>query len=115
VNGSDLPARSLAVQGVHSLFVLTGGLRHRLPGIIGISPNGGWTANPDGVKIGRDLGYSRCEMARGLEREVEYVERPEEIRPALERAAGSGLPAVVNVKTDHRAKSHTAKFADYST
>jgi acetolactate synthase-1/2/3 large subunit len=28
----------------------------------------------------------------------EYVERPGDIRPALERALGAGKPAVVNVK-----------------
>jgi acetolactate synthase-1/2/3 large subunit len=28
----------------------------------------------------------------------EFCERPEEIRPALERAAASGKPALVNVK-----------------
>ena len=28
----------------------------------------------------------------------EYVERPEEIRPALDRALGAGKPALVNIK-----------------
>ena len=28
----------------------------------------------------------------------EWVERPEDVRPALERALGAGKPALVNVK-----------------
>jgi acetolactate synthase-1/2/3 large subunit len=28
----------------------------------------------------------------------EYVERPEQIRPALDRALGAGKPALVNIK-----------------
>ena len=30
----------------------------------------------------------------------EHVERPDELRPALERALGSGEPAIVNVMLD---------------
>ena len=36
----------------------------------------------------------------------EYVEKPHDIRPALERAFASGKPAVVNVITDHKARAH---------
>jgi hypothetical protein len=43
----------------------------------------------------------------------EYVERPQDIRPALERAAASGKPAVVNVITDPQARSSTVSFAAY--
>jgi thiamine pyrophosphate-dependent acetolactate synthase large subunit-like protein len=42
------------------------------------------------------------------------VERPGEIRPALERAFASGIPAVVNVITDYRAQSITQKFIGYN-
>jgi hypothetical protein len=52
-----------------------------------ISLNGGWTADPEGNKPGRDLGYTRYDiMAQGLGCYGEYVEQPEDIRPALERA-----------------------------
>ncbi|MCK6529412.1 thiamine pyrophosphate-dependent enzyme [Myxococcota bacterium] len=37
-------------------------------------------------------------MVEALGGHGEYVERPEEIRPALERAFASGVPALVNVK-----------------
>jgi acetolactate synthase-1/2/3 large subunit len=45
----------------------------------------------------------------------EYVEKPAEIRPALERAFASGKAAIVNVKTDFRARATTMRFTDYST
>jgi acetolactate synthase-1/2/3 large subunit len=37
-------------------------------------------------------------MIEALGGHGEWVERPEQIRPALERALGAGKPAVVNVK-----------------
>jgi acetolactate synthase I/II/III large subunit len=42
------------------------------------------------------------EVAQALGCHGEYVERPEELRPALERAAGAGKPAVVHVMIDDR-------------
>lgn len=90
--------------------------RFNIPVVVVISLNGGWTADPEGVKPGRDLGFSRYDlMAQALGCHGEYVEKPEDIRPALERAFNSGLPAVVNVKTDPLARAATAKFASYST
>jgi thiamine pyrophosphate-dependent acetolactate synthase large subunit-like protein len=41
------------------------------------------------------------------------VEKPEEIRPALERAFASGRAAVVNVRVDETARSSTARFSFY--
>ena len=37
-------------------------------------------------------------MIEALGGHGEWVERPEQIRPALERALGAGKPAVVNVR-----------------
>jgi acetolactate synthase-1/2/3 large subunit len=37
------------------------------------------------------------EMVKGLGGHGEFVDDPAEIRPALDRAEASGLPAVVNV------------------
>jgi thiamine pyrophosphate-dependent acetolactate synthase large subunit-like protein len=91
-------------------------VRHRLDVVCVISLNGGWTADPQGTKPGRDLGYTRYDrMAEALGCHAEYVEEPSRIRPALERAFGAGKPAVVNVKTDFRARAQTAKFSVYST
>jgi acetolactate synthase-1/2/3 large subunit len=94
-------------------------VRHDLPVLVIISLNGGWTADPEKTKPGRDLGYTRCDkMAEALGCHGEFVETPEAIRPALERAAAAvaaGRTALVNVVTDWRARSGTASFTAYST
>ena len=48
----------------------------------------------------------------------EYVEKPEDIRPALERASvevSKGRVALVNVVTDWKARAATAAFTTYQT
>jgi acetolactate synthase-1/2/3 large subunit len=90
-------------------------LRHRLPVVCVISNNGGWTAT-DRFKVGRDLGFTRYDLMFGaIGCHAEYVEEPDDIRPALGRAAASGRPAVVNVRTDPTARAQTQRYADYST
>ena len=81
-------------------------VRFGLP-IIGIVGNdGAWgqMLRPQGAIYGWDrleaslLGYTRYDkVVEALGGHGEYVERPEELRPALERAAASGKPALVNV------------------
>lgn len=91
-------------------------VRHNIQIVTVISLNGGWTADPEGGKIGRDLGYKRYEkMMDAFGGYGEYVEKPADIRPALERAYASGKPAIVNVKTDYRARATTMRFTDYTT
>jgi thiamine pyrophosphate-dependent acetolactate synthase large subunit-like protein len=91
-------------------------VRWKLPVVTVVSLNGGWTADPDGNKPGRNLGYTRYDkMAEALGCHGEYVESPSEIRPALERAFASGKPALVNVKTDFKARATTLAFSNYST
>jgi len=91
-------------------------IRHKLNLVTVISNNGGWTADPTGTKPGRNLGFTRYDkMVEGLGGYGEWVERPEDIRPALERAFKAGVPALVNVKTDDKARAVTARFAQYST
>jgi len=93
-------------------------VRHKLPVLVVISLNGGWTADPKKIKPGRDLGYTRFdEIAKVLGCHGEYVERPEDIKGALQRAGqavAAGKCALVNVVTD-RIAATTAKFTDYST
>jgi thiamine pyrophosphate-dependent acetolactate synthase large subunit-like protein len=90
--------------------------RHNINVVCVISLNGGWTADPERDKPGRELGYTRYDkMAEALGCHGEYVEEPSQIRPALERAFAAGGPALVNVKTDYRARATTAKFSTYST
>jgi thiamine pyrophosphate-dependent acetolactate synthase large subunit-like protein len=94
-------------------------VRHKLPLLVVISLNGGWTADPERNKPGRDLGYTRYDiMAQGLGAHGEYVEKPEDIRPALERAQkkiDDGMVALVNVKTDYRARATTVRFSSRET
>jgi len=82
-------------------------VRFGLP-IIGVLGNdGAWgqMMRPQGALYGWDrlqatlLNYTRYDkVVEALGGHGEYCERPEEIRPALERAAASGKPALVNVK-----------------
>jgi thiamine pyrophosphate-dependent acetolactate synthase large subunit-like protein len=89
--------------------------RHGIQVLTVVSNNGGWTAS-DRPKAGRDLGYTRFDLvAQALGCHGEHVTDPGQIRPALERAAASGRPAVVNVITDPAARARTAPFATYST
>ena len=94
-------------------------IRHRLPVLVVISLNGGWTGDPERVKPGRDLGYTRFDkLAEALGCHGEYVEQPGEIRPALERAGravAGGRAALVNVVTDWRARAETVAFARQMT
>lgn len=49
--------------------------------------------------VATKLDYTRYDLVvEALGGHGEYVEKPEEIRPALERALASGKPAVVNIK-----------------
>jgi acetolactate synthase-1/2/3 large subunit len=91
-------------------------VRHNIPVIAVISNNGGWTADPQQDKPGRNLGYTRWDkVAAAVGAHSEYVEKPDDIRPALERAAASGKPAVVNVVTDYKARATTVRFSAYTT
>jgi thiamine pyrophosphate-dependent acetolactate synthase large subunit-like protein len=90
--------------------------RFKIPVVTVISLNGGWTADPNRSKAGRELGYTAYhKMAEALGCYGEYVEDPTHIKPALQRAFDSGCPAVVNVLTDYRARATTTQFAVYST
>ncbi len=94
-------------------------IRHKIPILVVVSLNGGWTGDPNREKPGRDLGYCRydkiCEALGGY---GEYITKPEDIRPALERAqkkVDEGMVALVNVRTDYRARFAGVAFSDYST
>ena len=93
--------------------------RHKIPMIVVISLNGGWTADPKGDKPGRNLGYTRFDLfAQSMGCHGEQVDKPEDIRPALERAKEAiknGKPALVNVVTDHTARAVTVRFTKTAT
>jgi thiamine pyrophosphate-dependent acetolactate synthase large subunit-like protein len=94
-------------------------VRHKIPLLVVISLNGGWTADPKHEKPGRTLGYTRFDkMAEALGCYGEYVEKPEDIAPALQRAqkkVDQGMVALVNVKTDENARAGTVAFSSHST
>ncbi|HET9904619.1 MAG TPA: thiamine pyrophosphate-binding protein [Xanthobacteraceae bacterium] len=104
--------------GINAMEIDTA-VRHNIPVLIVISLNGGWTADPNRQKAGRELGYSHYEkMGEAFGCYGEYVERPEDITPALQRAqkqVDAGKVAIVNVKTDFRARAGTVRFASYAT
>ncbi|MFQ5987808.1 MAG: acetolactate synthase [Dehalococcoidia bacterium] len=82
--------------------------RHNIPVVSVIGNDGAWGQEKHGhiAQYGRAVGaelrqgtrYDR--MVESLGGHGEYVERPQDIRPALERAFASGKPACVNVLTD---------------
>jgi acetolactate synthase-1/2/3 large subunit len=101
--------------GINAMEIDTA-VRHKIPVVCVISNNGGWTANaPWGTplpKPGRTLGRTRYDrVAIELGAHGECVDKPHEIRPALERAYASGKPAVVNVMTSDQARATTVRFS----
>ncbi|HEU5345684.1 MAG TPA: acetolactate synthase [Ktedonobacterales bacterium] len=82
--------------------------RHNLPIVAVIGNDGQWAQikHPQKAMLGHstaaDLapGVRYDLMAQAFGCHGELVERPDEIRPAIERAFASGKPAVVNVLTD---------------
>jgi acetolactate synthase-1/2/3 large subunit len=87
-------------------------VRHHIPVVCVVGNNGIWALEKHpmlsllGVSIAADLGdrtrYDKVVEALGGYGEM--VDRPEEIRPALERAFRSGLPACINVICDPSAE-----------
>jgi acetolactate synthase-1/2/3 large subunit len=83
-------------------------VRHKLPVVAVIGNDGQWAQikHPQKKLLGHstaaDLapGIRYDKMVEALGGYGELVERPEEIRPAIERAFASGLPACINVLTD---------------
>ncbi len=92
-------------------------MRHDIPVVCVISNNAGWAARKvERPSIGRELGTTRYDtMFQSIGCHTEFVERADEIRPALERALASGKPAIVNVVTDPAARSQGASFAMFES
>jgi acetolactate synthase-1/2/3 large subunit len=83
-------------------------VRHGVP-VVGVMGNNGiWALEKHpmeflyGYSVAADLqpGCRYDEVVNALGGYGQLVERPEELRPALERAFSSGKPALVNVLTD---------------
>ena len=81
-------------------------IRHGLPMVGIVFNNAGFTARRAAAGTGRELGYQRYDlMVAGFGGHGEFVERPEDIAPALRRAVESGRPALVNVCVDPDAQA----------
>jgi acetolactate synthase-1/2/3 large subunit len=89
-------------------------VRYGIPFVTVVHNDQGWGMTRDmqieffGKKrqVGNALGMVRYDrMVEALGGHGEFVEKPEDIRPALERALASGLPACVNVMVDPKPKS----------
>ena len=87
-------------------------VRCRIPVVVLVANNDGngggvlqrafYPRSPDPITMfGRDIHYDRMMTAFGGY--GEYVDRAEEIGPALKRALASGLPACINVRVDPEA------------
>ena len=117
----DKPVLVLTGDGAFGLngMEIDSAVRNKLPILVVVNVNGGWTADPDRKKPARDLGYTRYDkLAEALGCHGEYVEKPEDIRPALDRAAravAAGRVAVVNVVSDWKARAETSNFARHMT
>jgi len=90
-----------------NLMELEAAVRQQIPFVTIIGNDGAWTQIRRGQvqlfgeerAVATGLDYTRYDLAAAaLGAHGEYVERPEELRPALERALACGRPAVVNVK-----------------
>jgi acetolactate synthase-1/2/3 large subunit len=90
-------------------------IRHQLPIVVVMSNNAGFTSRKTGGTVGRELGWQRYDkMVDALGGYGEFVEKPDDIRGAIERAFKSGKPALVNVCTDPEAQATTDMgFAGY--
>ena len=66
----------------------------------------------EGRVIGVDFHDTRCDkMAESIGCYGERIEKPKQIRPALQRAMDSGLPAVIDVLVDKEAALNPPDFA----
>jgi acetolactate synthase-1/2/3 large subunit len=86
-------------------------IRHKLPIVAIVGNDAAWTQirEPQISVFGEDRAPATTLLPTRYDKIVEamgghgeYVERPEEIRPALERAFDSGKPACVNVRIDQK-------------
>jgi acetolactate synthase-1/2/3 large subunit len=82
-------------------------LRHNIPFVVVIGNDKCWGMikrpfmRTKGMAVGCDLTHRRYDkMIEAMGGHGEFVEKPEDIGPAIQRALDSGLPAVVNVMTD---------------
>lgn len=94
--------------GWHGMEIDTA-IRYQLPVLFVVCNNANMTAQvKEKFNPQKYLGYQRYDrMMEVFGGHGEFVERPDQIRPALERAYASGKPALVNVVADQYARANT--------
>ncbi|MFC1919497.1 thiamine pyrophosphate-binding protein [Chloroflexota bacterium] len=84
-------------------------IRHNIPVVVVVANDAAWGMvkhAQEGIRgfdrvIGSELRLTRYDkVVEALGGHGAYVEKPEELAPALEKAFASGLPACINVKVD---------------
>jgi acetolactate synthase-1/2/3 large subunit len=81
-------------------------IRHNLPAVGIVFNNAGFTGRPAAMGTGRELGHQRYDlMVQAFGGHGEFVEKPGDIAPALQRAIDSGKPALVNICVDPDAQA----------
>jgi acetolactate synthase-1/2/3 large subunit len=95
-------------------------IRHRLPIVVVVGSDAAWGIEecfqaawygPDRLVNTKLTPVRWDRMAQAMGGWGEQVERPEELRPALERAFAAGVPACVNVTTKTLASPMAEAFA----
>ncbi|MEK7777716.1 MAG: thiamine pyrophosphate-binding protein, partial [Chloroflexota bacterium] len=90
--------------------------RNKINTITVIFNNGGWSGRVISrrTELGRYLGFSDYhKMADAFGCYSERVEKPADIRPALERAANSGVPSLINVIVETELQVNTQNYHAY--
>ncbi|XWX04028.1 thiamine pyrophosphate-binding protein [Aggregatilineales bacterium SYSU G02658] len=112
----DVPVVALMGDGSFGLCAMEfdTAVRHNIPIIVVIANDQGWGEIRDGQRrrfgeegiLASQLGLTRYDqMATALGGHGEFIEQPDQIVPALERALASGKPAILNVHTDPEQRS----------
>ena len=88
-------------------------VRHKLPILVVISLNGGWTADPKREKPGRDLGYTRYDkMAEAFGGVGINATSPDELKRAVNEALDSRKPTLINAVIDPAAGSESGRIGN---
>jgi Thiamine pyrophosphate enzyme, C-terminal TPP binding domain len=94
-------------------------VRHKLPLRCVISLNGGWTADPEGDKPGRYLGYTRYDKDGGSARLLRRICRGARGHPpglaARVEEGRRGHGRLCQRQTDYRARATTVPFSSRET
>jgi thiamine pyrophosphate-dependent acetolactate synthase large subunit-like protein len=117
VASPDTPVMVLSGDGAFGWngMEMDSAIRHNVAIVVVVSNNAGFTSRKTGGNTGRELGFQRYDkVVEALGGYGEFVEQPDAIRPAIERAIATRRPALVNVCTDPEAQAVTDMgFAGY--